>query len=120
MQITVQEIAEAAACILRDPEPHAGRTYNVVGPMYTYSDLAAAYSDALERQIECVQVTFEAAEKTFRDKGWPEWQVQGLLEVFRAIDAGVYGYGDADFPVITGHRALRIGEWVQSAKASFL
>ena len=46
-------------------------------------------------------------------------QVGGLLELFRAIDAGAYGYGVEDFKDITGKEPTSIAEYVEAIKGAF-
>jgi uncharacterized protein YbjT (DUF2867 family) len=71
----VQDVGDAAAAILANPAAHAFRTYSLSGPLYSHGELAATLSTALGRTIDYVQVPYEAAKKSFMDKGWPEWQV---------------------------------------------
>jgi uncharacterized protein YbjT (DUF2867 family) len=118
-QVTVQDIGDAAAVILSNPAAYAFRTYNLSGPDYTNAELAAALTTALGRPIDYVQVPYEAAKKSFVDKGWPEWQVGGLLELFRMMDAGAYGYSTDDFTTITGRAPTSVQAWVEAVKGGF-
>jgi hypothetical protein len=183
LQVTVSDVADAAVAVLANPAPHAGRTYNVAGPMYTHRELAAAFSSTLGKPVEYVQVPFEAAKKSFVDKGFPEWQVrcglsiarcclslsiavalspsplpcpwswscvsvrclrallllllscadrctcvrwhrccdqaEGAMELYRAVNAGSYGYSSLDFVRLTGKEPQSIAQWVQSVKSGF-
>jgi NAD(P)H dehydrogenase (quinone) len=74
--VTTDNAGEAGAVVVANPRPHVGKTYNVVGPAYTNADLAAAFTAALGKPVEYVQVSYEAARASFLEKGWPEWQVR--------------------------------------------
>lgn len=50
--------------------------YHLTMPSTTDDEIAAAFSKALGRKIEHVQVPPEAAKKAMMDKGFPEWQVR--------------------------------------------
>jgi hypothetical protein len=42
-----------------------------------------------------------------------------MMELYRAIDAGAYGYGDADVRLLTGRAATGIREWCDAVKGGF-
>jgi uncharacterized protein YbjT (DUF2867 family) len=119
VQVTLQDVGDAAAVILSNPAPHAFRTYNLSGPHYTNAELAAALTTALGRPIDYVQVPYEAAKKSFVDKGWPEWQAGGVMELLRMVDAGAYGYSTDDFTTITGRAPTSVQAWVEAVKGGF-
>lgn len=105
--------------VAANPSAHVGKVYNVVGPSYSNAILAELFSEALGKSVEFVEVSLEDAKQSFLAKGWPAWQVGGLLELFRAIDAGAYGYGVEDFKDITGKEPTSIAEYVQAIKGAF-
>jgi len=117
--VTVQDAADAAAVILSNPIPHIGKTYDITGPAYSHADLAAAFTASLGKPVEYVQVPYDAAKESFVSKGWPEWQVNGLLEVFRSVDAGTYSFFNTDFKSITGREPTSVQQWVETNKAGF-
>jgi hypothetical protein len=45
--------------------------------------------------------------------------VNGLLELFRAIDAGAYGYGAEDFKEVTEKDPTGIFDYIAAVKAGF-
>jgi uncharacterized protein YbjT (DUF2867 family) len=117
--VAVQDAAAAATAILTNPSAHVGKTYNIVGPAYTHAQLAASLSSSVGKSVEYVQVPYEAASASFLEKGWPAWQVAGLVELFRAIDADTYSYPQGDFTAITGKAPTSIEQWVEQSKAGF-
>jgi hypothetical protein len=82
--------------------------------------LAAALSAATGKTIEYVQLPYEAVQASFLEKGWPAWQVEGLLELFRSIDALSYGYAHDDFQAITGKEPTTVAQWAEAVKGGFL
>ncbi len=118
-QVSVEDAGEAGATILANPAPHYSTIYHVVSPLYTHAELAAAFTASTGKTVEYVQVPFEAAEASFLEKGWPAWQVTGLIEYLKAVDLGVAGYADEDFKTITGKAPQTVQQWVESVKGGF-
>lgn len=77
--VAVQDAADAAATILSNPNPHKGKTYNITGPAYSHADLSSAFTTALGKTVEYVQVPYDAARSSFIEKGWPAWQVCAVM-----------------------------------------
>jgi NAD(P)H dehydrogenase (quinone) len=115
----VSDIGEAVANILSSPTSHVGQTYVLSGRAYCNAEVAAALSKSLGRDIEYVQIPYDAAFESFVGAGWPAWQVKGLLEIFRACDAGEFVYDDSVLARVLGRPPLTIEEWVESVKAGF-
>lgn len=115
----MQDAGIAAVAILTNPEPHKNKVYNVCGPSYSYFDAAEAFTSTLGKTVEYVQIPYEDAEKSFLDKGWPAWQVKGLMELYKSIDAGTYDFPINDFKTIVGRRPTTIEEWIEAVKAGF-
>jgi hypothetical protein len=85
-----------------------------------WMQLAAALSASTGKTVEYVQLPYDAVRASFIEKGWPAWQVGGLLELFRAVDAGAYGYGLGDYATITGKEPTTVAEFVEAVKGGFL
>ncbi len=111
--VTTDNAGEAGAVIVANPGPHTGKVYNLVGPAYTNADLAAAFTATLGKPIEFVEVPYEGAKASFLEKGWPEWQVNGIIELFKAINGGAYGYHHDDFTDITGKAPTTIQQYIE-------
>ena len=84
-----------------------------------WMQLAAALSASTGKTVEYVQLPYDAVRASFIEKGWPAWQVGGLLELFRAVDAGAYGFGGADFKTITGKDPVTVTQYAQAIKGGF-
>lgn len=74
--VAIKDIADAAAAILANPAPHAGKTYSLASPAYTQTQLAAAFTASLGKPVAYIQVPYEAAKGSFISAGFQEWQVR--------------------------------------------
>jgi len=92
---------------------------NICGPMYNKKELAQAFTSALGKTVEYEQVSYDNMRKCFLEKGMPEWLVCGMLEIFRAMDAGAFGFADDDFLCLTGKEPHSVQQWVEANKAAF-
>ena len=120
--VLVADAGNAAAAILTNPTGHANRTYNLVSDRHTLSEVAAIFSEALGRQVQYVQVPFEAAKQALLQMGFPEWQADGVLEVDKLINGGspVTNQGDlGQYTAITGEKPTDIRTWIGAVKGAF-
>ena len=111
--IAVEDAAKAAAAILTDYSKHNGKGYTILSDHYTNAELAAAFTEALGKEVKFVQVPLEAAKQAMVGKGWPEWQVDGLLEIMKLIEEGTSFFSVEDAGVLES----LIGEEPTSMKA---
>jgi hypothetical protein len=82
--VTVSNVVKAAADTLADPSKHNGKTYQLVAPTFSLKDAAAAaFSKTLGKEVT---VPYEAAKEAFMGMGFPNWQMDGILEFFKYID----------------------------------
>lgn len=88
--VDVRDIAAVAAIALTEAG-HEGNTYTITGPSaVTHSEIAAAISAAVGRQITFIDVAPEAFAGALSAAGVPAWQVDGLIE-----DYAHYARGEA-------------------------
>jgi uncharacterized protein YbjT (DUF2867 family) len=68
--VAVDDVAQVIATVLRDPAPHIGQVYELTGPnSVDMTDLAAAFSRALDRPVSYVDVPLD------------KWQTEGLSKM---------------------------------------
>ena len=117
--VLVSDIGLAAATILaQGPSKHAGKTYNITTTPHSYHDLAAAFTKALGKKVEYFRIPYSALKTTYLGYGMPEWQVDGIIELFKGIDAGKYTFA-SDFKTITGREPTSIDAWVAQVAPAF-
>ncbi len=120
--IAVGDAGKAGAVILADPSKHTNKTYTLVSDRYTFKDVAAAFSASLGREIKYVRVPYDAAKQSFLGIGFPEWQVDGLLELFHFVDSDSPLTNHADlsqFEKITGEKPIDLKTWVSQVAGAF-
>src|SRR5215211_314369 len=84
------DVADLAAAVLADPEPHDGSTYDVTGPAaLTLDEAAAILSEAAGREVVYERETLEEARESRRPSGAPEWAVEGWVTSYVALPAGM-------------------------------
>ena len=103
--IDVRDVADVAVKVLTE-DGHEGKTYNLTGPAsISFHDVAAALSKALGKQVNYVDVPFEAARQAMIGMGLPEWIADAFGEYFKAFREGYGDYTTDDVEEITGHPA---------------
>ena len=120
--VAVADVGKAAADILVDPTSHVGKTYKLVMPAFSLNDLAAAFTKCLGREITHTRVTYKVTKETFMGAGLPEWQVDGIMELYRYIDEGNPIMNEADpgdIARITGEEAMTVEQWVEQNAFAF-
>ena len=104
--VAQDDIADAAVAVLRDPAPHAGRTYDLTGPEeLTLTDVAAVLSAVTGRAVTYVPETLEEAFASRAAYGAPDWQVEAWVSTYTAIAAGELAGVSPAVPDLTGHPA---------------
>lgn len=83
------DLAEVAVRVLRDPGPHAGRTYELVGEVAVDGTDLAAVSGTGYRPT-----TLATARARLTAAGMPGWQVEYAVSTFAAIAAGHFARTD--------------------------
>ena len=120
--VAVGDAGKAAAAVLADPSKHANKTYKIISDRHTFGDVAAAFSEALGKQVNYVRVPYEAAKVAFLGMGYPEWQVDGIMELYKLIDSGSPVINQADvseYTQITGEQPTDLKTWVGQVAGAF-
>ncbi|MEU4624738.1 SDR family oxidoreductase [Actinoplanes sp. NPDC023801] len=117
--IDVRDVAETAAVTLL-ADGHAGRTYDLTGPApITFTDVAAALTEATGTTVRSVDLTEEQARPRFERAGLPDWLAVHLAGVFGLIRAGGFERTTGHVQAITGRPARGIGGFARDFAAAF-
>lgn len=74
------DVGEAAAAILRQPEPHAGQTYVLTGSeAISNPEIASLLGERLGREVVYVDLTLEQQRDALQQQGTPQWMVEGFV-----------------------------------------
>ena len=120
--VVVGDAGKAAAVVLADPSKHANKTYAIVSNRHTYNDVAKAFSEALGKEITITNNTYEEAKKFMMGMGFPEWQVDGILELYKLIDSGSPSTNQENlstFKDLTGEEPTSLQDWVKAVAPAF-
>ncbi|MGH3736471.1 MAG: SDR family oxidoreductase [Micromonosporaceae bacterium] len=87
--VAQDDIADVAAAVLRDPNAHAGRRYDLTGPEApTLTEVAATIARVTGRQVSYHPETVEEAYRSRARYGAPDWQLDAWVSTYTAIAAG--------------------------------
>ncbi|EAR98694.1 Trk system potassium uptake protein TrkA, amine-terminal domain protein (macronuclear) [Tetrahymena thermophila SB210] len=118
--VAVQDAALAAAVILQNPTNHANKTYTLTSDFSSSDEQAQFYTQALGRTIKYVSGGYEATKQALL-KFMPEWQVDGILELYKLVenqDASQTTFTN-DFKKITGQEPTTHAKWMQQFSKAF-
>ncbi len=107
--VALDDVADAAVCVLRDPGPHAGRTYSLTGPQaLTLAEVARVLTTAGGRPVGYVDETLDEAHRSRAGFGAPDWQVEAWVSTYTAIAAGELSTVTDDVEQLTGRPATSL------------
>jgi NAD(P)H dehydrogenase (quinone) len=78
--LSLDDLGRCAADILIDPQPHHGKTYNLVSQTFSMIDLSQSMSSILKRDVKVREVSWNTFRDALAANQIPEWQVDGLIE----------------------------------------
>ncbi|MEV4636763.1 SDR family oxidoreductase [Actinoplanes sp. NPDC049548] len=114
--VAQDDIADAIVAVLRDPGPHAGRTYDLTGPeALTFAEMAAVLTEATGREVRFHDETLEEAYASRAAYGAPAWQVDAWVSTYTAVAAGELATVDPAIEGLVGRRAKTLAELVRSS-----
>lgn len=117
--IDVRDIAEATHSVLTT-EGHHGRSYILTGPeSISFHDVARAFSETLGKEVSYVDVPLEAAKESMVGMGFPEWIVDGYLELFEGFAENWADRTTGTVEELTGHPARSIKQFSSNFAAVF-
>ncbi len=113
------DIGAVAALVLSEPG-HEGQAYTLTGPQaLSDDDIAARLSSLLGRRITHTQLPLEAVQKSMRGGGYPQWNVDGLTELFAFYETGHAGQVSPDVERVLGRPARSVDDFIRDHRAIF-
>ena len=104
------DVARAAVAVLRDPDLHRDRTYELTGPAaLTLAEAAAVVSETTGRPTRFEHESVAQAYASRASYGAPDWQVEAWVSTYTAIASGELAAVSDDVERLTGRpaRSLR-------------
>ncbi|TXS89516.1 NAD(P)H-binding protein [Parahaliea maris] len=119
--IDTRDIGRAAANILHNPEPYAGKVLDLNGPeLLNNAQVAAQISAATGRDIDYVPISEERARAGYQKAGLPDWEVEVFTSLDRFLAVGG-GEGSPDtLARVLGRAPRSFGDFCRDYRASWL
>lgn len=118
--VDARDIADAAAAVLLDPAPHAGRAYTLTGAeALTDAEQLAVIGRAIGRELRYVDVPEAAAEQGLREAGLPPVMVEWFMSLNHVIKQGWAAGLSDDVQRLTGHAPRRFADFVAENRAAW-
>jgi len=115
--VAQDDIADVAAAVLRRPEPHVGRTYELTGPAaLTLEEVAATLTRHLGRPVRFVDEGVDEAYRSREVYGAEKWQVDAWVSTYTAIKAGELARVTPDVERVAGHPPTGLDDVLRSQK----
>ncbi|MFI5613197.1 NmrA family NAD(P)-binding protein [Amycolatopsis sp. NPDC051903] len=109
------------ASILADPEPHAGKTYPLYGPVEMHhSEIAAATARALGRPVRYEPIDVDTFAEGLKARGWSSHVIQHLSSVAIDYRNGIFAGTNDVVETVTGKAPMGVEEFVTLNKESFV
>lgn len=107
--VALDDIADAAVAVLRQPAAHAGRIYDLTGPeALTLQEVAAVLTVTTGQTIRYQEETIAEARESRSHFGAPGWLVEAWISTYTAIAAGEMDGVSPAVANLTGHPATSL------------
>jgi uncharacterized protein YbjT (DUF2867 family) len=118
--ISPRDIAAVAAEALTGAG-HAGKSYDLTGgEVLSVPEQVRILAEVLGRPLEFVDLPPEAAADGMRKSGIPDFLVDGLVELYKAVRAGNAATSSDDFRRVIGRPPQTFQSWCVDHKAAFV
>ena len=119
--VAVDDVARVVATVLRDPAPHIGHVYELTGPRsVTMTELAAAYSRALDRPVSYVDVPLDRWQAALPRMGLPPHTEQHVATMAQLHRDNRYDRTTDDVEHLTGIPPQSIEAFVAAHRHLYL
>lgn len=109
--VAIDDIADAAAQVLTEPDRHIARAYEMTGPeALTLAEVAHEVAVATGRPVTYHDETLEEAYASRASYGAPAWQVDAWVSTYTAIAAGAAAHVSDHVEQLAGHPATPLAE----------
>jgi uncharacterized protein YbjT (DUF2867 family) len=107
--VAQDDIADAAVAVLRDPYPHARRTYDVTGPQaLNFAEIAATITAVTGRKVTYYDEALDEAYASRAAYGAPDWQLDAWVSTYTSVAAGELATVSPAVELLTGHPATSL------------
>ena len=121
--VVVEDAGKAAAAIMAEPEKHYGKTYKLISNRHTLNELAAAFSQALGKNVKYERISYNDCRRRLVEVvGFSEEDADGILEIYRLTDEECPMLDDPEMShinQITGEKPTSLKEWLNEVAPAF-
>ena len=121
--VVVEDAGKAAAAIMAEPEKHYGKTYKLISNRHTLNELAAAFSQALGKNVKYERISYNDCRRRLVEVvGFSEEDADGILEIYRLTDEECPMVDDPEMShlsQIMGEKPTSLKEWVNDVAPAF-
>jgi uncharacterized protein YbjT (DUF2867 family) len=108
------DLADVAAAVLVDPEPHDGATYDVTGPeSITLGEAAETIARVTGKPIRFEDETLDEAWASRRQTGAPDWEIEGWISSYVGLASGELDVVSDTVERIAGHAPVALADYVR-------
>ncbi len=117
--VDTRDVGAAAAVVLTDPAPHAGKAYVLTGPVaYDYNEVAAAIAAVAGHPVAYEPVKPDVFEARLLASGMPKWRAFDLAHI-----ASAYGAADnavsPELPMLVGRKPKSLTDFLDDYRGAF-
>jgi uncharacterized protein YbjT (DUF2867 family) len=113
--VAIDDVADVAAAVLRDPAAHAGQAYPLTGPeALTLAEAARVVSAHGARPLSYQAETVDEAYASRASYGAPQWQLDAWVSTYTAIASGELDGVTPHVERLAGHPPRSLAELAAS------
>jgi NAD(P)H dehydrogenase (quinone) len=118
--VVLDDVAEAAAAVLRDPSAHADSTYSLTGPeAVSLDEVAGILTAATGTPVRYQPETLEQAYASRAGSGAPPWKLDAWVSTYLAIADGSLADVTGDVERLTGHPATSVRDMLDRGLSAY-
>lgn len=117
--VDTRDVGAAAAAVLGNPGPHAGREYALTGPEAVgYDDVAGALAAVAGRAVTYEAVAPDAFEMRLRAAGMPDWRAFDLAHIASAYGAAENAVS-SDLAGLLGREPTALSQFLEDHRSAY-
>lgn len=118
--LLVSDIGEIAANVLTS-NAHHNKAYDITGPeLLSGEEIAHTFSTILDKNVTHISPDNETTLASLLDAGWPQWQAEGLVELFNLFADNQAAVVSPDGEALLGRKLTTLKEFVAENRAAFI
>lgn len=117
--IDIRDVAESALGALTG-KAEQGKEYILTGSdSVSMNDVATSFTKVLGKQVNYVAVPHEASKESMMEMGFPEFIVDGYVELSKGFSKGFADTTTPNVELLSGHKARSIDDFTRDFKGYF-